>query len=87
MHGSYAMIKLAYDSALQRLHEARSRSDKGDYGGKVDILRQMMKENPSDFEVDSWEHGFAGITHVPTGYRLHIPRKALSGFDTRDLTI
>ena len=60
-------------TALDDLREAKARSDKRDYAGKTHILRRMMKEKPHDWAVDSEDKGIAGLTHMPTKFRLHLP--------------
>lgn len=59
---------------VDRLLEAKSHSDRGDYSSKHRILRQMMEDNPADFTIDSEAGDILGITHKPTGFRLHVPR-------------
>jgi 8-oxo-dGTP pyrophosphatase MutT (NUDIX family) len=45
------------------------------YEGKHQVLRQLLQESPDDFIIDSQEGGILGITHVPTNFRIHIPRE------------
>lgn len=59
---------------VQRLQEAKAYSDRGDYPSKHRIIRQMMEESPADFAIDSQQGDILGITHKPTGFKLHVPR-------------
>ncbi len=57
---------------LDLLAEAKDRSDLGAYGGKHALIRQHMDKNPQAWKVDSVGRVW-GVTHVPTGYRFHVP--------------
>jgi len=59
---------------VEQLSEAKAHSDRGDYSSKHRIIRQLMEDSPADFVVDSQEGDILGITHKPTGFRLHVPR-------------
>lgn len=59
---------------VDQLLEAKSHSDRGDYTSKHRIIRQLMEDSPADFVIDSQEGDILGITHKPTGFRLHVPR-------------
>jgi len=65
------------NTALKKLLKAKERSDVGDYRAKVDTMRQLMMHKPHEFVVDSDEGHVVGITHVPTKFRMHIPKTAL----------
>lgn len=65
-------------SPLSRLMEAKRRSDVRDYDGKTSIVRELIKEYPRAWEVDTPpQNGILGLTHTPTGFRLHMPAKAV----------
>jgi len=65
-------------SPLKRLMEAKRRSDARDYDGKTSIVRDLIKESPTSWEVDTPPaNGILGLTHTPTGFRLHMPAKAV----------
>lgn len=72
------MDKLA--SRMPLLHDAKSRSDKGDYRGKAEIIRALMVLHPEEWEIDQddGEQHAVGITHIPTNYRYHLPRAAVT---------
>lgn len=61
------------------LQEAKSLSDVKKYGHKTAIIKTMMTMSPDDWVIDSPEEetGYAGVTHIPTGFKLHIPRKSI----------
>jgi hypothetical protein len=60
--------------AYEDLKLAKSYSDHEQYHQKHAILRRLIKERPDDFFVDSRQGRFVGITHRPTGFRLHLPQ-------------
>lgn len=64
------------ESPIHRLREAKRRSDVGDYAGKHALIQEMMQEAPDDWEVDDGQV-MAGVTHKPTKFRMHMPRKKL----------
>lgn len=63
--------------ALPRLLAAKRESDRRNYAAKASIIRQLIAESPDDFVVDSEEGGVVGLTHAPTGFRVHMPRTAV----------
>ena len=63
-------------SALQQLKKAKAYSDVRDYPRKVAILRSLIQESPEDFFIDSRDKGIVGVTHKPTGFRIHMPYSA-----------
>lgn len=62
-------------SDLKKLIEAKKHSDLKQYKYKHDVLAHMMNKTPENFIVDSKDGEIYGITHTPTNFRLHIPRK------------
>ena len=69
--------KRAAHPALGPLLLAKEKSDKGDYGGKYQILRTLVSDAPQDWKVDSESEGIYGLTHNPTGFKMHAPRQIL----------
>jgi hypothetical protein len=69
--------KTALNPALRGLIEAKQLSDRKDYQGKHTRLRQLIEQYPDDFYVDSLSGDIAGITHAPTGFKIHAPLKVL----------
>lgn len=63
-------------SNLEKLIQAKEYSDVKDYPKKVAILRSLIKESPLDFYIDSQEGNIVGVTHRPTGFRIHMPYSA-----------
>jgi hypothetical protein len=63
-------------SPLPLLHKAKAFSDEGDYREKAKIIHAMMAGNPQDWAIDQDEPGnyVYGVTHVPTGFRFHLPK-------------
>lgn len=63
---------------LPALQQAKAESDTGNYGAKSFQLNKLMTQAPADFVVDSNSYSpHPGITHVPTGFRFHVPRSAI----------
>jgi uncharacterized membrane protein (UPF0127 family) len=61
-------------SELKQLLAAKAHSDKGQYEAKAAMLRKLIAESPKDFMVDSRKGGIYGLTHIPTGFRIHLPK-------------
>ena len=62
------------EAALGSLLQAKGHSDKKQYGAKHRIMALMMYKTPDEFLVDSDDGQFLGITHAPTGFRMHLPK-------------
>jgi hypothetical protein len=69
--------KTALSPALKTLIEAKELSDRKDYKGKHVRLRSLIEQFPDDFFIDSLNGDIAGITHRPTGFKIHAPLKVL----------
>lgn len=69
------LLKAAASKVLDELLEAKRRSDIGDYKGKREILRRLMRNRPQEWIVDSPHPRHPGITHTPTRFRLHTLRQ------------
>lgn len=65
------------NGALASLRQAKMESDRGNYGAKHDLLRQQIRLNPQHFIMDSEEGGIVGLTHKPTGFKIHMPATAI----------
>lgn len=63
--------------ALAALRQAKVESDRGNYPAKHDLVRQTVMSEPHNFVLDSEEGGFAGLTHKPTGFKIHLPSTAV----------
>ena len=57
---------------VPELLRAKAESDRKNYSAKHDILRRLIKESPGEFLIDSEENGIYGITHRPSGFKLHL---------------
>ena len=64
-------------SFLPQLLEAKRRSDARDYDAKHRILRKIIAERPDEFEIDSRKGNIYGLTHHPTGFRIHAPTQVV----------
>jgi len=89
--GGLALAKKKYDEKnaqeqpklLDKLKEVKSLSDDKKYDAKANKLVSLIKADPGSFFVDSEEGNFVGITHSPTGFRFHLPRKVISGMSIK----
>lgn len=61
---------------LQTLQEAKKHSDQGQYSAKGALMFSAMMERPGEFVLDQQDgSGHPGVTHLPTGFQMHLPRK------------
>jgi hypothetical protein len=60
--------------ALTQLLKAKMESDRHRYEAKHSIMRDLIRDKPSDFHQDSEDKGIVGVTHHPTGFRMHLPK-------------
>lgn len=63
--------KLILDTLLQ----AKQRSDQKDYVAKYNIMNKLLKERPEEFAIDQEDPNYPGIVHIPTGFRMHLPKQ------------
>lgn len=62
-------------SDLYLLLQAKKMSDERNYDEKNKILRGLLEKYPNEFLIDSdLNNKFVGITHVPTSFKIHVPR-------------
>lgn len=62
-------------SDLYLLLQAKKMSDERNYEEKNKILRGMLEKYPDEFNIDSdLNNKFVGITHLPTSFKIHVPR-------------
>lgn len=64
---------------VELLRRAKERSDAGDYPGKNALVRRAMSEGLGEFHRDSRQGRFAGVTHEPSGFRIHVPNDTAAG--------
>lgn len=64
-------------SPLQQLLEAKRVADLHDYKTKAMIIQGLLSRYPNDFVIDSSDARIAGITHLPTGFRFHLPHSKI----------
>lgn len=64
------------DNILEELLRAKEESDRGNYGAKHEILRKLIIAHPEQFILDSEEKGIYGVTHIPTGFQIHMLQSA-----------
>lgn len=69
--------KSAAGPVLLGLQEVKGFSDRRNYRAKHTRLRQLMEKYPSDFYVDSQSGNIVGVTHRPTGFKVHAPMHVL----------
>lgn len=69
------ILKVAKSIQLKKLIEAKERSDKNDYSGKNRIIGELLNTYPKQFKIDSYlNQKYVGLTHKPTGFKIHAPR-------------
>lgn len=69
------LLKVAKSIKMQQLIEAKKLSDKSNYGKKNEVLAALLKKYPREFKVDSiLNNKYVGITHKPSGFKIHAPR-------------
>jgi hypothetical protein len=64
---------------LDQLLSAKTESDRGNYRAKHQILMKLIHERPGEFVRDSAGRDMVGLTHVPTGFKLHAPAVMVGG--------
>ena len=62
---------------LDQLRQAKSHSDSRRYGLKHKLLQKLMRQSPGEWVVDQPGERHPGVTHVPTGFRLHTNRRTI----------
>jgi hypothetical protein len=65
--------------ALADLKLAKAESDRKNYRAKYQILSRLIHERPSEFKIDSTIRDMAGLTHKPTGFRIHASLAMVGG--------
>ena len=69
------LLKEAKSMKLQKLIEAKKLSDKNEYGKKNEVLAELLNKYPKEFKIDSSLNSkYVGLTHKPSGFRIHAPR-------------
>lgn len=69
--------KRSISPALSALIQTKQLSDQRNYHDKHLRLRALVDKHPDDFVIDSEKDGILGITHTPTGFQLHVPRRVM----------
>lgn len=64
-------------SIIDELKKAKAASDAKRYGEKEGIMRGLLTTYPDQFYVDSSEKDLVGITHEPSGFRMHLRHNAV----------
>lgn len=59
---------------LQALLLAKRESDRRNWSAKYQHLRRAIQMDPTNFYVDQPTGRHWGVTHAPTGFRMHAPR-------------
>lgn len=64
---------------IDTLKHIKDLSDRGHYDAKARILRELMKANPDEWEIDENEQPHPGVRHIPTGFQYHLPQRHITG--------
>ncbi len=73
MLAALSFIKQAHSPVIDDLLTAKQYSDKKQYDQKHAKLRALLDKHGKDFFIDSSEKGIVGLTHRPSGFRIHAP--------------
>ena len=65
-------------SVLPVLKRIKAAGDARDWRAKDHLTRLLMMNSPGDFNVDSRKGDILGLTHTPTGFRIHAPLSVVS---------
>jgi len=69
-------------ATVSDMQKAKNYSDVRQYDAKHSLLNQLIREAPQEFYVDSDDNsGIVGLTHAPTGFRIHAPRHVIEGLE------
>lgn len=68
---------------VERLLKAKAFSDAKQYDSKHLLMRKMLEETPDDFVIDSQNKDIIGLTHTPTGFQMHLPKKVIAGISLK----
>jgi hypothetical protein len=68
---------------LTRLLEAKEHSDRRRMTQKRRVMRQLLLDHPEEFEIDDPQGPHVGLTHIPTGFRIHVPREITTAIPTK----
>ena len=70
---TFAFEKRAAIEALPTMLKAKEYSDNKQYDRKSELMLLLMQARPDEFIVDQDDDKFPGITHTPTGFKMHVP--------------
>ena len=65
--------------ALADLKKAKAESDRRNYKAKHQIISRLLDQRPGEFVQDSTGQGMIGLTHKPTGFKIHAPIQVVRG--------
>jgi len=85
-HAAYLepiMQKKEPASRLPQLLAAKAHSDARRYAHKHQLMQGIMRQYPDEFVIDSEDKKYYGITHTPTGFRMHLPRQIVKGISVQ----
>jgi len=71
---------------LAALQQAKAYSDAGQYGEKHRLMRGLLGIVPDEFYVDEDRDNYLGLTHRPSGFRIHLPRAVVPAAVRRSAT-
>lgn len=62
-----------HGTVLGHLRQAKMHSDRRDYTSKHQVLKHVLQSHPHEFEVDNPAGKYHGLTHKPSGFKIHAP--------------
>jgi len=64
-------------SIVKELLKAKKHSDNMSYHEKTQIVRRLLEKHPGQFKIDSRQTHTVGLTHKPSGFRIHLTKGGL----------
>lgn len=71
----FLIEKQAAPVSISTLKEIKAFSDNKQYKAKHARILALLRESPGDWNVDNDNGRELGVTHTPTGFRYHIPKR------------
>lgn len=62
---------------ILKLLEAKRHSDKANYLRKSEIVKELLRMHPKQFKIDSRQTHTVGLTHMPSGFKIHATKGTL----------
>lgn len=80
-NGDEILEKTAEENGQRDLRQVKTFSDAHNYDAKAELLRHLIRQSPESWTIDSEQDHTYGVTHMPTGWRYHIPKPIVAEFN------